>query len=364
MQRTARATDDTRVTEAQTVAESRSRAVYDRALPAYEVGDILADRYRVVGLLGQGGFGEVYEVRDSTQGDRPLALKVARLETADSRALNALRSEFALLATLTHPNLAEVFDFGHLADDIAFFTQQLVSGKPLGTVALRPDSLDHFPLWAQLCHALDYLHARGILHGDIKPSNIIVDEDEGRLTLLDFGISRAFGGRSGREMVGTFAYMSPEAITGAPVDARGDLYSLGITLYRLVTGQPPFRGTSTQVLTSHLTQPLPPMPADAVSEEVAKVIVRLTSKEPGARYASANEALAALARATGAELPPEPTESLSGYLLSGKLVGQEACQQQLRAHIAQPARGQTAILVGIPVRASRACFGKRVSMRS
>ncbi|MEZ4221600.1 MAG: protein kinase [Polyangiaceae bacterium] len=345
MERTVKAPRGGEVTEVQTALDSRSRAAQERAALAFEPGARIAGRYRVMRLLGQGGFGEVYEVLDGNRNEQPVALKIARLESSESRVLDALKSEFSLLSTLVHPNLAEVFDFGHLSDSTAFFTQRLVSGAPLGVVRVRPDDPTHVPLWSQLCHALDYLHARGILHGDIKPSNILVDERERRLTLLDFGISRAFGGHGERQMVGTFSYMAPEAITGAPVDARADLYSLGITLYRLIVGHPPFRGSSAEVLTAQLSQVAEPLPPHLVRPTVARVIEQLLCKEPGARYATASEVLRALAEATGYELPRETAESLSGYVLSSNLVGQASAQERLRRHVQGPV-GAALLLTG------------------
>ncbi len=313
--------------------------------PLFSDGALICERYRVVRLLGVGGFGEVYEVVDSSARSGRFALKLARLRDADTRSLETLKGEFTLLASLSHPNLATVHDFGHVADDVAYFTQTLVNGVPLSEAAVRPDDPGAIDIWAQLCRALEYLHGRGILHRDIKPSNVLVDRATGRLTLLDFGISRAFGGREDDRVVGTFAYLPPEAITGGPLDARSDLYSLGITLYRQVAGRVPFEGSASEVLPKHLSAPVKPLDPSLVSAEVAKIIERLLSKDPGERYATAGEVLAELARANGVALEAEPAESLASYVLSARFVGHEALLTELEQRALSAEPDGTAVMV-------------------
>ena len=325
----ARPGDVTIVTDSPTLIESGPRSGPRPDERLFADGDRIVGRYRVEDLLGQGGMGQVYRVVDEQGGGGTLALKLAHLADVGSRAVEILKSEFALLASLSHPNLAEVRDFGHVRHDVAYFTQRLVEGVPLHQTGLRPDDPAAVPIWAQLCRALEYLHGKGILHRDIKPSNILVDLATRQLTLLDFGVSRALGSREERLLVGTFAFMPPEAIAGGPVDARSDLYSLGITLYRQLTGRVPFEGSHSQVLAAHLGQAPELLPPETVNAEVAAVVGRLLAKEPGARYASAAEVAHALARAAGVTLDAEPAESLAGYVLSGRFVGHEALHAQL-----------------------------------
>ncbi len=337
--------ESTRHTEAPTVIDSGTRPAGDGASRLFADGTTIRDRYRVVRLLGLGGFGEVYEVLDELAGGRRSALKLTRLVDADAQSLETLKAEFSLLASLSHPNLAEVHDFGHIATDVAYFTQSLVSGEPLSSSGLRPDDPEAIPFWAQLCRALEYLHGRGILHRDVKPSNVLVDRQANKLTLLDFGISRAFGGSDDHRLVGTFAYMPPEAITAGPLDARADLYSLGITLYRQVMGEVPFRGSAAEVLAQQLSAPVPELPESKVKPTVARVIKRLLEKDPGARFASAAEALSALAEANGVRPDAEPVESLASYVLSGRFVGHEAAVEQLRERVILREPGGAAFVV-------------------
>lgn len=325
----ARPSDLTVVTEGPTLIESGPRSSMRPDERLFADGDRVVGRYRVESLLGQGGFGQVYRVKDELEDDRLLALKLARIHDTGSRAVEILKSEFALLASLIHPNLAQVHDFGHVREDTAYFTQRLAPGVPLNQTGLRPDDPAQVPIWAQLCRALEYLHDKGILHRDIKPSNILVDLASRHLTLLDFGISRALGTGDDRLLVGTFAYMPPEAITGGPLDARSDLYSLGVTLYRQLTGKVPFEGTHSEILSAHMGK-LPEFPApESANPSVARVVARLLAKEPGARHASASEVLRALHVSNGVPLEEEGAESLASYVLSGGFVGHEA----LLAHL-------------------------------
>lgn len=305
-----------------------------------EPGALVAGRYRVVRPIAAGGYGEVLEVADERTG-RAVALKLHHLASRAVSAASALRGEFAILCGLHHPNLADVYDYGYVGET-AYFTQALVPGVRLDRAGLDladPSSLD---LLAQLCRALDYLHARGLLHRDVKPANVIVDRERGRLVLLDFGIARAFGHADRRVVVGTHAYLSPEAIRGQPLDARSDLYSLGVTLYRIASGRVPFplgEREPDDVLLDHLTSRPPPLPG-SVPRAVAEVIERLLEKEPAARFASAGEVIDALGRALGRALARDTPETLASYVLSAAYVEQDGLLHTIEAHAlaADPAR--------------------------
>ena len=308
-------------------------------------GHVVANRYRVERLLGRGGFGEVYRVRDQRDAGRPLALKAHRLEESDATALETLQGEFALLSSLSHPNLCAVHDFGIESGGIAFFTQSIVIGERLDRVALDVGSPQGVHLVAQLCRAIDYLHSKGILHGDIKPANVLVDLEREHLTLLDFGVARGFDAIGGHR-AGTTTYMSPEAMTGAPVDARSDLYSLGVTLYRIAAGRSPFDGPLSDVVVKKLVGEIPAPDPKRVPKPVGDVIMRLLRAAPAERYASASEVLAALASATGVRVEADTGDTLASYVLSPRYVGDWSLIERLFEQTRDSKEWRSAVVVG------------------
>lgn len=290
--------------------------------PLLGIGMRVAGRYRVDALLGRGGFGEVYCVADHLHGDAPVALKVHRFDGGETQeSLEAIRREFATLSSLAHAHLARVWDFGFLEGrQGAYFTQQLVRGVALDEAEFDPSSRRGARLISQLCAALQYLHDRGLLHRDVKPSNILVDEDD-HLTLLDFGISAALGrSEADGRIIGTYAFLAPELIRGESLDPRADLYALGVTLYRALAGRLPFRGRGEALLMSHLLDTPPPLPP-SVPVPVGRVVMRLLEKAPADRYGSAREVRVALARAGGTSEHPPLHEAAAQHLNSARFVG-------------------------------------------
>lgn len=308
----------------------------------------IAGRYHVVRAIARGGYGEVYEAHDERM-HRAVALKIGSRTTRSAWAIEALRGEFAVLASLHHPNLADVYDFGWLGD-AAYFTQRLVPGVCLDETNLELASPRGLGLVAQLCRALDYLHARGVLHRDVKPANILVDLEKDELVLLDFGIASALGASEGASIVGTHAYMPPEAVRGQPLDARSDLYSLGVSLYRMLAGAVPFPAAGrppAEVLWDHVSKPPPPLP-ERVPAPVADVVMRLLEKDPAARFASAGEIIDALSSALGLPLARETPDTIASYVLSGSFVQNEASSAlaELEASVARAEPWPPVALVG------------------
>jgi hypothetical protein len=270
-------------------------------------------QYRIKHRLGAGGMGEVY-LAEHVLLRRPCALKLIRPEWAgDPTNLARFEREVQATATLTHPNIVEIFDYGRADDGTFYYAMEYLPGLSLHELVRRYGSLPPeraVHLLRQVCGALQEAHAAALSHRDVKPGNILVCQRGGQhevAKLLDFGLVRAHGlAGSGEKLTqdgaiaGTPAYMSPEQAAGkADVDARSDLYSLGAVAYFLLTGRPPFvRDSAVQVLAAHLGEPVvapdrhrPDVPAD-----LQAVVLRCLEKDPACRFPNADELAKALAR--------------------------------------------------------------------
>ncbi len=257
-------------------------------------------RYRVIRRLGSGGMADVYLAED-TQLGRQVALKVLyRRFAEDSEFVERFRREASSAAGLQHPNVVSVFDRGEW-DGTYYIAMEYLPGRNLKQVVRDYGALDPalaVDLVMQILKAARFAHRRGIVHRDIKPHNVIVD-DEGRAKVTDFGIARA--GTSDMtetgSIMGTAQYLSPEQAQGHPVDARADLYSIGIVLYELLTGRLPFDAESpvTIALKQVSEDPVPPMQLNpAVSPALDSVVMRALRKDPGERFQDADSFMAAL----------------------------------------------------------------------
>ncbi|HEX6204153.1 MAG TPA: serine/threonine-protein kinase [Thermoanaerobaculia bacterium] len=275
-------------------------------------GARLAGRYRVVELLGAGGMGLVYRAVDEKL-DLEVALKVLRPEhAAQAGMLERFRQELVLARQVTHPHVVRIHDIGE-DGDVLFLSMDLVRGRSLREVLREEGRLDPgraVEIGGQLAEALAAAHGKGVVHRDLKPENVLVAAD-GTAAITDFGVARSLAGagltRTGG-VVGTVEYLSPEQARGEEVDARSDLYALGLVLYETLAGEPPFRGaTWTEVLGQRLTGT--PRDLAAVRPEVpawlARVVHRCLERRPEDRYPDA-AALArdlAAGRAPGRRLP-------------------------------------------------------------
>jgi eukaryotic-like serine/threonine-protein kinase len=273
---------------------------------------IVDGRYRIVRRLGSGGMADVYEAED-TQLGRHVAIKLLHRRFAeDDEFVERFRREASAAAGLSHPNIVQVFDRGEW-DSTYYIAMELLEGRNLKQVVREHGPLEPalaVDIVLQILKAARFAHRRGIVHRDIKPHNVIVDAD-GRAKVTDFGIARA-GASDMTEtgsIMGTAQYLSPEQAQGHPVDARSDLYSIGVVLYELLTGVPPFDADSavTIALKQVAEDPVPPMQrSPAVTPALDAVVMRALRKEPAERFQDADEFIAALESAmTGAYVPPE-----------------------------------------------------------
>ena len=261
--------------------------------------------YRILEKLGEGGMGEVYAAED-TQLHRVVALKILPQEMAlDSERLQRFQREAQAVAALNHPNVVTIFGVDQ-ADGIHFLTMELVAGKTLAKmIPPRGFALPQFlSIAVPLADAVSAAHQRGIVHRDLKPANVIVGAG-GRLKVLDFGLAKlkrdeAIGPEAEtvteRELtaqhhvMGTASYMSPEQAEGQPVDARSDIFSLGVVFYQMATGTRPFRGDTAMSVISSILKDAPPTPAavnPAVPRDLDRIIRRCLAKDPARRYQSA-----------------------------------------------------------------------------
>ena len=267
---------------------------------AYQVGDRVGD-YEIVSVLGAGGMGKVYKVRN-TLSDRVEAMKVLLPSlTENTEVMDRFLREIKVLGSLDHPNIAALRT-AQRVDNQVVMIMEYIEGRPLDDLLHRGAMRREFGLSfiAQVLGALEYAHKRGIVHRDIKPSNMMVTAP-GLVKLMDFGIAKLSADRkltATGSTLGSLYYMSPEQIQGADsVDARSDLYALGICLYEVATGQRPFDATSEYSLMSkHLNEsPRPPIQLDStIPDSLNQIILMAIAKDPAQRFQSAGAMLAAL----------------------------------------------------------------------
>jgi len=270
-------------------------------------------RYRILGVLGRGGAGTVYRAFDPRL-NRVVVLKVLRPEFADTRFYQQrFHREAQASSRLHHPNIVTVYEVGE-ADGLFYQVMEYVEGRSLREVMGGPPPHDPdygIEIIRQVGAALGYAHESGVVHGDIKPENILLSKDN-RVVLTDFGLARGPGEASLTEIgtvMGTWGYVSPEQAMGRPVDARSDLFSLGIVLYEVLTGQLPFGGPPSIVHEN----PVPPEQLNpAVPPAVGAVVLKALEKDPDLRYQSAADFVFALLDASAvvpsvhreAQIPP------------------------------------------------------------
>ncbi|MHC4663797.1 MAG: serine/threonine protein kinase, partial [Planctomycetota bacterium] len=285
-------------------------------LREYQEGERITNRYVVERVIGSGGMGSVYLVSDAADTTQLVALKHVGGESNPVR-LETFRNEFRTLTKLNHENLARVFDFGVLAEKGGFYyTAEYIDGPDLNAAVSGADEDTIVDYIIQICRALEYVHTRGYVHYDVKPKNILVTGN-GKVKLMDFGLSALAGRGLGKMIRGTPAYTAPEVISRANVDARADLYSLGISIYEIFTAKRPFRGLKLhEVLTAHVTEA--PKPLSSVNpgtpKYIADIVQRLLAKNPLDRFDSANSVIRSIAKAKGMEIELQTAASVEGYL--------------------------------------------------
>jgi serine/threonine-protein kinase len=283
---------------------------------------IIDGRYKVLRRLGSGGMADVYAAEDQQLG-RNVALKLLyRRFAEDVQFVERFRREASSAAGLQHPGIVAIFDRGEW-DGTYYIAMEYIEGRTLKEIVRErgpapPEAA--IDIAVQILRAVRFAHKHGVVHRDIKPHNVLIDDD-GRVKVTDFGIARA-GASDMTEtgaIMGTAQYVSPEQAQGRPVDARSDLYSIGIVVYEMLTGQVPFDGESavTIALKQVSEDPVPPAQLNpAVTPALEAVVLRAMEKEPERRFADADEFIAALEAARTAPnevlAPPPPVEEEEG----------------------------------------------------
>jgi eukaryotic-like serine/threonine-protein kinase len=256
-------------------------------------GSVLRQRYRLDDCIAVGGVGEVWRGTDLVL-RRVVAVKLLRPEyTQDEECLARFRAEGRHAALLSHPNIAQVYDYVEKAPPLAgFLVMELVDGQSLARLLAGGPvgPARTMGIVAQAARGLQAAHAAGLVHRDIKPGNLLVGEDD-HVKITDFGIAQVAGSarltRTGM-LVGTAAYLAPERAGGGPATPASDLYSLGVVAYECLTGQAPFDGEPLAVALAHVQQAIPPLPP-SVPAAVAALVADLTAKDPSARPPSAGD---------------------------------------------------------------------------
>lgn len=267
------------------------------AVPA--VPHVIENKYRIDRVVGRGGMGAVYQARDMRL-DRDVAIKVVRADLLDAaEARSRFRREAQIVARLQHPGIVSVFDYGTFADGAAFLVMELVRGEDLRRVLQRDGAMPAsraLPIVGAMCAAVHAAHRDGVLHRDLKPENILLVQGDLPVKVLDFGVAKLVTDRPAEEtsiggltragsILGTPAYMAPEQLRSEAVDARTDIFSLGVIAYEMLTGELPFGRASLWEIGEQQTRGMKPMqtPRDPVPPHVEQAVRRALSADPAHR---------------------------------------------------------------------------------
>jgi serine/threonine-protein kinase len=278
-------------------------------------------RYRIIGEVGKGAMGVVYRATDPTIG-RTVALKTMRVDVHGIEAeemLQRFRNEAKAAGVMSHTNIVTIYDAGE-QDGMFYIAMECIEGVTLHRLladqrVLPPDQVIEYS--RQVCAGLDYAHSHGVVHRDVKPANIMIQAD-GTLKIMDFGIAKAggMGMTTAGQVLGTPNYMSPEQVKGRPLDGRSDLFSFGVILYEMVTGERPFTGEGVTTIVYKIVHetPIPPRELDVtIHPGLSSVISKALAKSPDERFQSGAELVKALQNYKAYGPAGEPTPAVTTH---------------------------------------------------
>jgi serine/threonine protein kinase len=327
-----------------------------------EVGQIVGGDYLVLAWIGSGGMGNVYRVRHQIM-QREYALKTLAAEKINETAWRRFQNEAQAIARLNHPNIVGIYNLGLHDGTLPYYVMDLLQGQTLQEMIRQSGPLETEPalkIFQEVCAGIGYAHKKGIIHRDIKPANIIVLEEEqggSRVKIVDFGIAKLTGGHhesvqkltTAGEIFGSPSYMSPEQCQGGKIDARSDIYSLGCTLFEVLTGTPPFKGNSVvETLLQHQNAERPTLKNASRGKEfpavLEQMVATMLARAPINRYQSmerVGEDLAAIAAGKNAAISPYRPASQAANQWQNTAnneqpnVGQLSAASQPRANFSQ-----------------------------
>lgn len=320
-----------------------------------EIGSIIGNRYRINRKLGEGGMGIVFEATDRLNRVN-VALKQVFVNAPHAVRLNsneidyriALAHEFETMASLRHPNIISVLDYGFDDDQQPYYTMELlVEAKKISLYAQPLELSAKVAFLVQLLQALTYLHRRGVFHRDVKPDNVLVTSD-GLVKVLDFGLALVKNEADPTQnATGTLAYMAPETLQGLPATQATDLYAVGVIAYEMIVGKHPFNVKDINGLIHDVMTKIPDFAELDIESDITMIIERLMAKMPEDRYQSAPEVIEALSTVTNQPIPLETQATRESFLQSADFIGRTLELQQLTDRLDLALRGSgQAVLVG------------------
>lgn len=308
---------------------------------------LIDNRYEVIKLLGVGGMGQVYQVKDLVSKSE-CALKLLSNKIASEDAYIQFKQEFWYMNKLKHPHIIHVHNFGVLENNSPYITMEIVPGEELTQIS-KISYEQIYQILFEVSKALGFIHSRLLLHCDIKSDNIRILPD-GHIKLMDFGLMQQMNSRSTGKITGTVAYLPPEVPQGGVINASSDFYSLGVLAFELITGVQPFIGkTILDIIKAHIEKTPPPIKSfrKDIPKALEDIILKMMAKDQSDRFQNASDLLESLSKASGLKFS-ESIEEKKSYLNSHVLVGRDEELKILRRTLETPSDHNHSVFIGAP----------------